>query len=199
MHQRDAQQAEGVERLLAAARRLFAHRGFFGVSVEDLVQAAAVTRPVLYYHFHSKEGLYAAACEKAAAEYQAALEQAASGGGGVERIIRVCEAHALALWETTLLGEAPAPASEALGGNMTSSGRVAPHSRVVEVLRHLVGEGIRTAELGECDPESAAVALAGAAAAASSLAEKLNARQRHDRVVAAVAAVFHGLTPREPA
>lgn len=46
------------DRLLDAALRLFACKGFESASVRELAEAADVTRPTLYYHFGSKEGLY---------------------------------------------------------------------------------------------------------------------------------------------
>jgi len=46
------------ERLLGAALQLFARKGFESASVRELTEAAKVTRPTLYYHFGSKEGLY---------------------------------------------------------------------------------------------------------------------------------------------
>jgi len=39
------------------AARLFASRGFDATSVRTIVEAAGVTKPTLYYHFGSKEGL----------------------------------------------------------------------------------------------------------------------------------------------
>lgn len=46
------------DRLLGAALELFARKGFESASVRELTEAAKVTRPTLYYHFGSKEGLY---------------------------------------------------------------------------------------------------------------------------------------------
>ncbi len=39
------------------AARLFATRGYDATSVREIVAAAGVTKPTLYYHFGSKEGL----------------------------------------------------------------------------------------------------------------------------------------------
>ncbi len=46
------------DRLLDAALHLFAGKGFESASVRELAETAEVTRPTLYYHFGSKEGLY---------------------------------------------------------------------------------------------------------------------------------------------
>jgi len=46
------------DRLLGAALQLFSHKGFESASVRELTEVAKVTRPTLYYHFGSKEGLY---------------------------------------------------------------------------------------------------------------------------------------------
>lgn len=46
------------EALLKAALKLFTHRGYAATTVRELVEAAGVTKPVLYYYFGSKEGLF---------------------------------------------------------------------------------------------------------------------------------------------
>lgn len=48
------------ERIETEALRLFALNGYAGTSVRMVVEAAGVTKPALYYHFGSKEGLYVA-------------------------------------------------------------------------------------------------------------------------------------------
>jgi AcrR family transcriptional regulator len=45
------------QRLLAAATRLFADRGYDGTSVQEIVAAAGVTKGALYHYFGSKEDL----------------------------------------------------------------------------------------------------------------------------------------------
>jgi AcrR family transcriptional regulator len=51
-------------RLLAAARELFATRGFEGTSVRALTEAAGANLGAVTYHFDSKEGLYRALLEE---------------------------------------------------------------------------------------------------------------------------------------
>jgi AcrR family transcriptional regulator len=45
------------EELLAIAARLFASRGFAGVTMADVGAAAGISGPALYHHFQSKESL----------------------------------------------------------------------------------------------------------------------------------------------
>jgi AcrR family transcriptional regulator len=49
--------------LIAAARPLFAQRGFNGVGTEEIVRAAGVTRGALYHQFADKAELFAAVFE----------------------------------------------------------------------------------------------------------------------------------------
>ena len=53
-----APQPDARERLLAAALDQFTRRGYAAATVRELCEAAGVTKPVLYYYFKSKEGLY---------------------------------------------------------------------------------------------------------------------------------------------
>ena len=50
---------ETEQRLLDCALTLFAQKGYAATSVREIIGAAQVTRPVLYYYFQSKEALFA--------------------------------------------------------------------------------------------------------------------------------------------
>lgn len=50
--------AERRAQLLDAALRVFAEQGFHLASMNDIADAAGVTKPVLYQHFSSKRALY---------------------------------------------------------------------------------------------------------------------------------------------
>ena len=51
------------KRLMDAAILLFTTRGYAATSVREIVEMAGVTKPALYYHFQSKEGIYLAILE----------------------------------------------------------------------------------------------------------------------------------------
>ena len=74
-------------RLSAAARReqvldiaagVFARHGYHGASMNDVAEAAGVTKPVLYQHFESKHELYAALLEDVGHRLLARIAKATS-------------------------------------------------------------------------------------------------------------------------
>ena len=56
--------AQTRQRILDAATALFAEKGFSGAHVNEIVAGAGTTKPMVYYHFGSKEGLFAAVLEE---------------------------------------------------------------------------------------------------------------------------------------
>jgi AcrR family transcriptional regulator len=48
---------ENREKILSCALNLFASRGYDAVGIQEVVEAAGVTKPTLYYYFGSKRGL----------------------------------------------------------------------------------------------------------------------------------------------
>ena len=65
-----------TNRMLAEGRRLFAEYGFAGVSAEQIVAAAGVTRGALYHHFNGKKGLFRAVLEQVQAEIEQRVKAA---------------------------------------------------------------------------------------------------------------------------
>ena len=53
--------AKSRQHILKVSIRLFAKKGFAGVSVDEIVDAAAVNKRMVYHYFGSKEALYQAA------------------------------------------------------------------------------------------------------------------------------------------
>lgn len=67
------------ERLLAAALRLFADKGFYGASIEQIGREVGLTKQALLHHFGSKQKLYGAVLERISARLLADLDDCANG------------------------------------------------------------------------------------------------------------------------
>jgi AcrR family transcriptional regulator len=67
-------------RILQVALKRFAHAGYAGVSVQDIVDDAKVTKPTLYYYFGSKAGLYKALVDQAHDERFQLMQEASNQG-----------------------------------------------------------------------------------------------------------------------
>ena len=80
------------QKILDQALRLFADRGYDAVGVQEIAEAAGVTKPTLYHYFGSKHGLL----ESLLAEYFQRLNQALAAAAdyqhdlplSLERVIR---------------------------------------------------------------------------------------------------------------
>lgn len=76
--QRRARMTSGQrrEQLISVARRLFADNGMAGTSVEEIAATAGVSKPVIYEHFGSKDGLYAVVVDREVRHLQDSLNAA---------------------------------------------------------------------------------------------------------------------------
>jgi AcrR family transcriptional regulator len=61
------------EQLLDVAEQLFSEAGYGATSIQAIARAARVTRPVVYEHFGSKEGIYLACLRRARGELEAMM------------------------------------------------------------------------------------------------------------------------------
>lgn len=75
-------------RILDAASALFMQRGYKAVSINDIIRAAEVTKPTLYYHFADKEELFAQMGLRVLAEMGERLRAAAGQPGDTAARLR---------------------------------------------------------------------------------------------------------------
>ncbi|QBI18926.1 TetR/AcrR family transcriptional regulator [Egibacter rhizosphaerae] len=71
--------AERRRQLITIASRLFSEHGYHGLSMEQLAEAAGVSKPVLYQHFPSKRELYLALVGEAVQEMEKQVRSALEG------------------------------------------------------------------------------------------------------------------------
>lgn len=148
------------QRLLDAALQLFSSKGYAATSVRELVEAAGVTKPVLYYYFKNKEGLYLALMGDGLAEFHQVAEQARLAPGSVRELI--C-GYCTALLDI-FVGRLPV--ARLIYAIYYGPPQGAPHidfeasfSTMLTHMEQLVGEGISTGEFREVDPVDTAWAI----------------------------------------
>jgi AcrR family transcriptional regulator len=73
---REERKANTRERLLGAARTVFARRGFHGASVEEIASEAGFSTGALYSNFDGKENLFLALMERAIDEHAREISDA---------------------------------------------------------------------------------------------------------------------------
>jgi TetR/AcrR family transcriptional regulator len=150
------------QKLLSAAIALFARKGYAATTVREIVESAGVTKPVLYYHFGSKEGIFLAMMHDAMAEFEATAASALGGEGPARARILTFLDRMFALVLDHL------DAMRVLDGVYYGPPQGAPffdfdaiHKRFIGMLTNLAREGIQTGEFRACDPEDLAWALVG--------------------------------------
>jgi len=80
------------ERLLAAAIDLFSRKGYAATTTREIVAVAGVTKPVLYYHFQNKEGIYLDLMHKATNKFEGMLDAfRTESGSPKKRILSFCD------------------------------------------------------------------------------------------------------------
>ncbi|WP_334141125.1 TetR/AcrR family transcriptional regulator [Atlantibacter hermannii] len=79
---------ENRAKLIAAARKAFAEKGFAAASMDDITASVGLTRGALYHNFGDKKGLLAAVVAQIDGDMaQRAREMAASAGDEWERLL----------------------------------------------------------------------------------------------------------------
>lgn len=182
--------AERRSQLLAIAQDLFATEGFHHVSMDDIAERAAVSKPVLYRHFPSKLDLYLAVVDEQGAALLAAVERAVAPleagpvarGEGRAVVAAVVDAYLafvqVAGESSTLLFESDVTHDHQVRGRVEHATAEATR-RIAEVLTVVTGRD-RT------DADVLAAALVAAAQGAATYWLRHGAGQSTDRVVALV-------------
>src|SRR5437764_68861 len=79
--------SDARERILGAAERLFAEKGFAATAVHEITEAAQVNKALLYYYFADKRAVYACLIDNGIVEFQRTIDEAlASPGSYADRL-----------------------------------------------------------------------------------------------------------------
>ena len=82
------------DRIVSSALRCFAEKGYAGASLREIAEAARTTKPMIYYYFNSKEGLYISTLGDLLQQFAEAIDRATSPEDGpVEKLRSFCDAY----------------------------------------------------------------------------------------------------------
>ncbi|MGQ9652781.1 MAG: TetR family transcriptional regulator [Thermodesulfobacteriota bacterium] len=184
-------------RLLEAATALFAERGYAGTSVGEIVTRAGVTKPVLYYYFHNKEGIFQAILEEAARLQEEVIGEVLSSSGHVlerlallfDRVYRGVSEHPDLMRTIHALTFAQPQASPAFDLEPM-------HRAMVEAIKAIYSHGVSHGEVAARDPEEVAYLVLSVLSFCLDLDHTLPGLADPERPARLLRLAFRGLEPR---
>jgi len=154
---------EARGRLLSAATDLFARKGYAATAVREIVAAAGVSPPVLYYHFGNKEGLFLELMREAWGDFEATVDAALGEAGSARdrllrlasRVVDLFRAHVGVARVMNSIYYGPRQGAPAFDFDSC-------HTKFRHAIRGLVEEGIEGGEFRPGRTEDMAWAIIGA-------------------------------------
>ncbi|MFV9504389.1 MAG: TetR/AcrR family transcriptional regulator [Oscillochloridaceae bacterium umkhey_bin13] len=138
-------------KIIDAAGGLFMQRGYTAVSITDIIKAAEVTKPTLYYYFADKEELFVQMGLRVTNEMGARLREALASANDTPTQLRAVAAVLMANAEADMrmmrheMAEHLAPAQRARLGRVF-------YLQIFSPILHLMEEGIASGALGRYPP-----------------------------------------------
>ena len=153
----------GTERraqLLVVARRHFAEQGFHQTSMDDIAEAAGVTKPIVYRHFASKRALFGELLEEIASTIITELSAATAAASGPRQRV-----HAGLLTYLRLVRDDPSAFRVLFGTSVRNDPEFSSlvndvHNSIIRVIASMI-----EVDRSEAEREVMAVAIIGVAEA----------------------------------
>ena len=150
------------QRLMDSAVLLFTTRGYAATSVREIVEMAGVTKPALYYHFESKEGIYLAILDELVRIADEGIAASLVATGTVRERLEAFLLGVYALFETKRAWV------RMINAVFWGPAQGVPpfdfetfHTKLLNVISEIVGQGIASGELRAADPGDVTLALMG--------------------------------------
>jgi TetR/AcrR family transcriptional regulator len=151
------------EKLLSCATELFNRKGYVSTTVREIVAEAGVTKPVLYYYFGNKEGIYKELMRPPFVKLEALLIEFQKKEGSAKKLlIELCD-QCFALFVENI--EVARIMYSIYYGPPQGAPFIdfdAYHMRLHDTMRQIVASGMKRGEFGKGDLESITWALMGA-------------------------------------
>lgn len=192
---------EGVtvrQRLLQGAIDLFDRKGYAATTVREIVASAGVTKPVLYYYFRNKEGIYLELMRESFGQLDELLQASRrETGSASRRLLRLCD-------RLFCLSREKIQVVRLMHSIYYGPHQGAPffdfdayHLQVIETIRGLVAEGVRSGEFRRRQAEEMAWALVGALNVAIEVQLGSSSRMSIERegLARILKTIFQGIQP----
>jgi len=150
-------------RLLASATELFNRKGYAGTTVREIVAAAGVTKPVLYYYFRNKEGIFLDLMREAWTQFDALVAVSDKEGGSALARLKTLADRMLVFFVANIkvarlvysIYYGPPQGAPAFDMEVY-------HARFQDAVQRMVEDGIRRGELRKGNAEDLTWAVIGA-------------------------------------
>jgi AcrR family transcriptional regulator len=185
-------------KLLAAGRRLFATRGYAGVSADEIAERAGLTRGALHYQFGDKRGLFEAVTRQLLAELARRIftDTMAEVAEGPDELERGCEVLLAAYGEPELQAILLRDAPVVLG--WTDWRRLQDEAGLAALIGHALEHWVAAGWIAAERVEPLSRMLFGALTQAGiAIGEAKDRNAARDRYTAEVRQLVRGLAPRE--
>jgi len=149
-------------RLLEAGVKLFSKKGYANTSVREIVELAGVSKPILYYYFKSKEGMFRSILDYALKQQEHVLEEALKKPGSVlDRLTYLYRIMYRALMEDRNLFKLIhnlifGPHQEA-----DREGIEQYHRRITDAIKTIYIDGLAKGEVKKASPDEVAFLVLG--------------------------------------
>ncbi|MBB1248372.1 TetR/AcrR family transcriptional regulator [Rhizobium sp. G21] len=187
---------ENRARLLAAARKAFAEKGYMAASMDDFTAEAGLTRGALYHAFGDKRGLFAAVVHQVDSEMAArARAIAADAENGWEALQKEAAAYIEMALDPEVQRIVLLDGPSVLGDPSQWPSQSSCLAETRQAVTALMADGV----LKPVDPDAAARLLTGAALnAALWVAASLAPDDAMPKAIAAFRALAEGFRLKEP-
>jgi AcrR family transcriptional regulator len=151
------------QRLLEGAAELFTQKGYASTTVREIVAAARVTKPVLYYYFRNKEGIYLELMRGSFAKMDDLLAGSRENQGtATQRVLHLCDRVYSLFMEHVKVARVMYAIYYGPHQGAPFFDFDAYHTKFREAIQRLIEEGIRKGEFRKGNPEEMAWAIIGA-------------------------------------
>jgi len=149
-------------RLLEAGIKLFSEKGYANTSVREIVELASVSKPILYYYFKSKEGMFRSILDYALRQQEYMLAEALEKPGSVlDRLIYLYRIIYRTLMEDRNLFKLIHNLIFGPHQGANHGGLEQYHRRIADAIKTIYLQGLAKGEVKEASPDEVAFLVLG--------------------------------------